>query len=122
VAVSRPAKAIRVPEKNRAPAFEITRASFAANVRLLREQRGLTQERAAEAAGVSYIYWKQLESERDVNPTLGILVGVALALDVEPMELLRTRAALAGRAPGRPKRPRVGGVSEPTGVASKRSR
>lgn len=77
--------------------------SLAANVRTLRERRGITQESAAEAAGVSYIYWRQLERGTAANPSLGVLVALAVALGVEPMELLRTRAAMPPRPPGRPR-------------------
>lgn len=84
-----------------------TLRSLAANVRVLREARGLTQEAAAEAAGLSYVYWKQLEHARATNPSIETIVAVASALDVDPGELLRLRDALPARPPGRPRTARV---------------
>ena len=72
-------------------------------MRLGRARIGLTQEAAAEAAGLSAVYWKQLERGTAANPSLAILVNVAAALDTEPAELLRYRPAPEPRAPGRPR-------------------
>ena len=77
--------------------------SLAANVRLWRAKAGLTQEAAAETAGLSAVYWKQLERGTAANPSLAILVNVAAALHAEPAELLRYRPAPEPRAPGRPR-------------------
>jgi transcriptional regulator with XRE-family HTH domain len=51
-------------------------------MRRLREERGLSQERAAELAGVHEKYLSRLESGR-ANPTLSTLVAMARAYGVE---------------------------------------
>ena len=83
--------------------IETVTGSLAANVRLGRARSGLTQEAAAEAAGLSAVYWKQLERGTAANPSLAILVSVAAALDIEPADLLRYRPPPEPRAPGRPR-------------------
>ncbi len=77
------------------------RRSVAANVRALRERRGLTQEALAELAEVAPRYLQEVERAR-TNPSLDMLVVLADALDVEPRRLLRF-AQLVPRRPGRPK-------------------
>lgn len=57
------------------------------NLKALRLQRGLTQERLAEAAGIPRATWANLESG-DANPTLAVLVKAAEALQVSLEELL----------------------------------
>ena len=52
-----------------------------ANVRALREARGLTQARIAELAGVPRPTWATLESGA-ANPTLAVMMKVANALQV----------------------------------------
>lgn len=91
----------------RRSSIEAATGSLAANVQIWRAKAGLTQEAAAEAAGLSEVYWKQLERGTAANPSLAILVNVAAALDTEPAELLRYRPAPEPRRPGRP---RAGGV------------
>jgi len=58
-----------------------------ANVRALREARGLTQQQIAKAAGVPRPTWANLESGA-ANPTLAVLVRVAGALQVSLEELV----------------------------------
>ena len=53
----------------------------------LRTKAGLTQEQAAESAGVEPKYWISLEAGR-ANPTLATLAAVAAALDISLAELL----------------------------------
>lgn len=60
---------------------------LADNLRLLREGRGLTQAQIARIAGVPRATWQHLESGAG-NPTLGVLVRVAAALQVSLDELL----------------------------------
>lgn len=62
------------------------------NLKALRQQRGLTQERLAEAAGIPRATWANLESGA-ANPTLGVLVKVADALKVSLEELLSPPSA-----------------------------
>jgi transcriptional regulator with XRE-family HTH domain len=62
-------------------------AHLAANVRLLREERGLSQQRIAELAGVPRPTWASLESG-SANPTLSVLSRVAAGLQVSIEELI----------------------------------
>ena len=60
---------------------------LAANVRAIREARGLSQQQIARAAGIPRATWTHLESGA-ANPTLAVLVKVADALQVRVDELL----------------------------------
>lgn len=60
---------------------------LADNIRSLREQRGLSQQQIAKAAGIPRATWTHLESG-GANPTLAVLVKVAGALQVRVDELL----------------------------------
>lgn len=51
-------------------------------VRALRARVGLTQQEAAEKAGLSVQHWSDLECGRS-NPTVATLIGMARALGVE---------------------------------------
>ena len=78
------------------------RAAIAANLRRLREARGLSQEALAEAADLSAIYLAAMEQARPTaNPTLKALVAIAAALECELGDLTKA-AALERRAAGRP--------------------
>ena len=73
------------------------RAVFAANLRRLRHERGLTQHDLAEKSGVGRIYIWQLE-HCIYSASLKIIQKLATALDIEPAELLKTaRKALKPR-------------------------
>ncbi len=60
---------------------------LAQNLRILREARGLTQERVARLAEVPRPTWATLESG-SANPTLAVLIKVAAALQVSVQELI----------------------------------
>jgi transcriptional regulator with XRE-family HTH domain len=60
---------------------------LAANLRSLREARGMTQAQMAKAAGVPRPTWAHLESGGG-NPTLAVLVKVAGALQLRVEELI----------------------------------
>src|SRR5512144_2705734 len=80
-------------------------AALAQNLRQLRVARGLTQEQLAKVSGVPRPTWAHLESGA-ANPTLGVLVRVADALEVRIEELIgppRAAARLyrAGTLPAR---------------------
>jgi transcriptional regulator with XRE-family HTH domain len=62
-------------------------AHLAANVRRLREERGLSQQRVARLAGVPRPTWASLESG-SANPTLAVLSRVAAGLQVSIEELI----------------------------------
>jgi transcriptional regulator with XRE-family HTH domain len=71
--------------------------NLADNLRRLREERGLSQQRGAELSGVPRPTWASLESGA-ANPTLSVLSRVAAALQVSIEELIgapRTAARLA---------------------------
>jgi transcriptional regulator with XRE-family HTH domain len=69
-------------------------ASLAQNLRQLRVARGLTQEQLAKVSGVPRPTWAHLESGA-ANPTLGVLVRVAGALQVSIEELISPPKATA---------------------------
>ncbi len=60
-----------------------------ANLRRLRERRGLTQAQVADAAGLHRVYVRQLESGGRTNPSLDALDRLADALGVHVSDLLR---------------------------------
>ena len=60
---------------------------LAANVRRLREERGLSQQRMAGLSGVPRPTWASLESG-SANPTLAVLSKAAAALQVSIEELI----------------------------------
>ncbi len=61
---------------------------FAANLRRLREQRGLTQTALAEAAGLERMTVYQYEAEKRRAKLGDSLDTIAQALGVQPWELL----------------------------------
>jgi transcriptional regulator with XRE-family HTH domain len=70
--------------------------NLAANVRRLRQERGLSQQRIAELSGIPRPTWASLESGA-ANPTLAVLSRAAAALQVSIEELIgspRTAARL----------------------------
>ena len=64
-----------------------TASYLAANIRQLREARGMTQEQMARLSDVPRPTWANLESG-EANPTLSVLVKVAGALQVALEELI----------------------------------
>lgn len=62
-------------------------ADIAANLQRLRGMRGLTQDAAAEAAGLSRAAYRNLEAGRS-EPRASTLVALAKALGVSPADLL----------------------------------
>jgi XRE family transcriptional regulator, regulator of sulfur utilization len=62
-------------------------ARLAANVRQLRQARGLTQQQMAKLSRLPRATWANLESGT-ANPTLAVLHGVAVALQVSLEELV----------------------------------
>ena len=66
---------------------EHERDHLAANVRAIREARGLSQQQMATVAGIPRATWSHLESGT-ANPTLAVLVRVAAALQIRIDELL----------------------------------
>jgi transcriptional regulator with XRE-family HTH domain len=60
---------------------------FGGTVRRIREQRGLSQDRLCEAAGLSQRYLSALERGEN-SPTLTVILQLCDALAVSPSELL----------------------------------
>ena len=69
------------------PPGDAVASHIAANIRQLREARGLTQEQLSRLSGVPRATWANLESGA-ANPTLSVLVKVAAALQVSIEELI----------------------------------
>jgi transcriptional regulator with XRE-family HTH domain len=65
------------------------RTRLARNLRRIRVEQGISQERLAVDAGVDRAYLGGLERETE-NPTIDLLDRVAAALDVSVSELLAT--------------------------------
>jgi transcriptional regulator with XRE-family HTH domain len=59
-----------------------------ANVRRARKETGITQDDLAARAGIFRTYLSRIESGQ-ANPTLLVLVALAMALEVSPGELLK---------------------------------
>lgn len=74
--------------------------NLAANMRHLRELRGLTQVQASARADVPRATWANLETGA-ANPTLAVLVRVAAALQVSVEELISPPRAVARFFPAR---------------------
>lgn len=64
------------------------RQPFGKRLRAAREAQELTQAEAAEKAGITQVYWCNLESGKKINPSLEILVKVAKAVGATPNDLL----------------------------------
>jgi len=80
----------------RLSSIDRTAAHLAANLRRLREARGLSQHAAARLGGMPRPTWASLEAG-DANPTLAVLQRAAAALQVPLEELIgppRTAARL----------------------------
>lgn len=73
----------------------------AANVRRLRERRGLAQEQLANEARVAPRYLQEVERAR-TNMSLAMLVRLAETLEVDRRRLLRPAPPLAVARRGRP--------------------
>ncbi len=57
------------------------------NIRKIREQNGLTQEKLAELARVDYSYLNLIENGRR-NPSIKVVTKIARALGMSPKDLL----------------------------------
>ena len=62
--------------------------NIALNVRIYREQKGYSQEYLAEKSGLHRTYISGIERQKR-NPTVSIIQDLALALDVEPIDLVK---------------------------------
>ena len=65
------------------------KAILVRNIKKYRDKAGLTQEQAAERAGITYKYWQRLEMTSQIDlPSLPVLFKVAKALKISPSKLL----------------------------------
>ena len=70
------------------PQEERLRFVIGANVRRLRNKRGLTVEDAAHEGDIHGRHWQKIESG-EVGLTLDMVGRLAAALEVDPLELFR---------------------------------
>lgn len=77
---------------------------IAANVRRTRTRRNMTQEKLAEAAGLSSVHVQRVE-RAEVNMSVTVLAALAEALKVSPATLFKA-AKFTPAATGRPKKRR----------------
>ena len=68
-------------------AFMKLRAIVARNLRILRKQKGLSQEELAHQAGINRNYVGQIERE-EKSPTVDTVEKLCAALEASPLELL----------------------------------
>jgi transcriptional regulator with XRE-family HTH domain len=69
-------------------AFMKLRAVVARNLRLLRKQKGFTQEELAFRAGINRSYVGQIERE-EKSPTVDIVEAISNSLGIEPGRLFK---------------------------------
>lgn len=59
------------------------------NIKKYRGRRKLTQEQAAELAGITAKYWQRLEMKSQVDlPSINVIFVIAKTLDIPPSKLL----------------------------------
>lgn len=80
------------------------REQFGRTVKRLRKERALTQEELASRAGTSVPYLSELESGK-WNPSLAVIVDLALALEIQPSELLADLKVSRDAEPPKRRRP-----------------
>ena len=66
------------------------RQIVARNLRVLRKQKGLSQEELAFLAGINRNYVGQIERE-EKSPTVDVVEKLAIAMDLKPEEFLAHR-------------------------------
>ena len=93
---------------------EATAQYLATNVKQLRVARGLSQQQCAKIAGIPRPTWSHLESGES-NPTLAVLLKVAVALRVSLEELIQPPKAegVLYRAGSLPSKQRGGALIQP---------
>ena len=59
------------------------------NIKKYRGRKKLTQEQAAEIAGITAKYWQRLEMKSQIDlPSINVIFMIAEALDIPPSKLL----------------------------------
>jgi transcriptional regulator with XRE-family HTH domain len=69
------------------PAFMKLRAVVARNLRVVRKQKGFTQEELAFRAGINRNYVGQIERE-EKSPSVDVLEKLSKSLNIRPEQLL----------------------------------
>jgi len=67
------------------------RAIVARNLRILRKQKGLSQEELAFQAGINRNYVGQIERE-EKSPTIDMIEKLSSSLEVEPIVLIAIKS------------------------------
>lgn len=62
---------------------------LAKRIRALRNKKGLSQEKLARLADVSFVTIVKIESGESKKPTIQTMAGIAKALDISLDELIR---------------------------------
>lgn len=78
---------MRSPGRQRRPPETAYRAAFGAHVRLIREERGVSQHDLADQVDMSPRHYGGIERGQ-ANVTLDLLVRLAAGLGVEPAEMM----------------------------------
>lgn len=68
--------------------MESINLKFAATIRRLRIEKGLTQEILAELSDIDYKYYQKLESQNPSSPTLATLEKLATGLNITLIDLI----------------------------------
>jgi transcriptional regulator with XRE-family HTH domain len=71
-------------------AFMKLRAIVARNLRILRKQKGLSQEELAHQAGINRNYVGQIERE-EKSPTVDLIEKLSTPLGIEPVQLFKNK-------------------------------
>jgi transcriptional regulator with XRE-family HTH domain len=66
------------------------RAVVARNLRILRKQKGLSQEELAFQAGINRNYVGQIERE-EKSPTVDLIEKLSTPLGIEPVQLFKSK-------------------------------
>jgi transcriptional regulator with XRE-family HTH domain len=64
------------------------RAMVARNLRVLRKQKGFTQEELADLAGINRNYIGQIERE-EKSPTIDMIERLSTAMEIKPIDFLK---------------------------------
>jgi transcriptional regulator with XRE-family HTH domain len=64
------------------------RAVVARNLRVLRKQKGFTQEELADLAGINRNYIGQIERE-EKSPTIDMIERLSTAMEIKPIDFLK---------------------------------
>ncbi len=69
------------------PINDANKKLFAENLRKIREQKGMTQDQVAKAAGINTNYYAVIE-RGEVNPTYEKIERIVKALEVKSSDIL----------------------------------